>query len=44
MIMPVLRSNMIWFVVVIVTILSLVEFFAIRWAFGWFIKQTTPKI
>jgi hypothetical protein len=44
MIMPVLRSNMIWFVVVIVTILSLVEFFAIRWAFGWFIKQITPKI
>lgn len=44
MIMPVLRSNMIWFFVVIVTVISMVEFFAIRWAFGWFIKQKMPRI
>lgn len=43
-IMPVFRSSLIWFIVVMVTIISIAQFFAIRWAFGWFIKPTTPRI
>ena len=42
-ILPVFESSLIWLVVGVMIIFSLVQFFAIRWAFGWFVQFSIPK-